>query len=73
MAGDRRDPHRSPPLDLRLIMAPGTKGLSEMSRFLFALGAGLLFSLACLGAAIHPSDIDCEGACPIALDCPARL
>ena len=48
-------------------------GLNETQRFLLALGASLLFSLAWLVAAIEPGGIACEPAAATLLDCPTRL
>lgn len=54
-----------------LTMAGAPTGLSDTARFLIAAGMGLLFSLACLGAALGPDSSGCERL--RALDCPARL
>jgi hypothetical protein len=43
-------------------MAPPRSGMSDTSRFLLAAGASLVFSLACLGAALHPPAFPCERA-----------
>lgn len=49
-------------------------GMSEASRFLLALGGGLLFSLACLTAALGPVSAGCSCAATTAsFDDPALL
>ncbi len=53
-------------------MAPPMTGLSDAQRFLRAASAGLLFSLACLGAALQPGKFECRRVAE-ALDCPTRL
>ena len=45
-------------------------GMSDTKRFLLAAGGSLLFSLACLTAALQPGDMACGRT---ALDCPTRL
>ena len=70
LAGDRRCPHRSAPVTLWLTVEAFLAGMSDTKRFLLAAGGSLLFSLACLAAALQPSDIACGRT---ALDCPTRL
>lgn len=51
-----------------------TSSTSDASRFLLAVGGGLLFSLACLAAAIGPVNANCTCAASIvSLDRPTLL
>ncbi|WP_176489117.1 hypothetical protein [Rhizorhabdus dicambivorans] len=48
--------------------------LSEAQRFLLAVGGGLLFSLACLAAALGPVDANCFcKSATVSIDRPVLL